>query len=137
MAGPGGECYAPAQQPWRGACAARGRALARDPGGAARDYPPIDAAGFLDFARSLPTPVLYDAIHDAAPITSIFGYRRTENVRRYYEKLPLFLEGLITLGMRSARSIPSTNRALPLPRLVPAHWTRVCVSSADCARLAT
>jgi 2-polyprenyl-6-methoxyphenol hydroxylase-like FAD-dependent oxidoreductase len=66
--------------------------------GATRDYPPIDAGGFLDFARSLPTPVLYDAIHDAAPITSIFGYRRTENVRRYYEKLPRFLEGLITLG---------------------------------------
>jgi 2-polyprenyl-6-methoxyphenol hydroxylase-like FAD-dependent oxidoreductase len=66
--------------------------------GAARDYPPTDAAGFLDFARSLPTPVLYEAIHDAAPITSIFGYRRTENVRRYYEKLPRILEGFITLG---------------------------------------
>ena len=66
--------------------------------GAARDYPPTDAAGFLDFARSLPTPVVYEAIQDASPITSIFGYRRTENVRRYYEKLPRFLEGLITLG---------------------------------------
>ena len=59
--------------------------------------PPM-TAGFLDFARSLPTPVLYEAIQDASPVTSIFGYRRTENVRRYYEKLPRFLEGLITLG---------------------------------------
>jgi 2-polyprenyl-6-methoxyphenol hydroxylase-like FAD-dependent oxidoreductase len=66
--------------------------------GAARDYPPTDAAGFLDFARSLPTPVVYKAIQDASPLTSIFGYRRTENVRRYYEKLPRFLDGLITLG---------------------------------------
>ena len=66
--------------------------------GAARDYPPTDAAGFLDFARSLPTPVVYEAIQDASAVTSIFGYRRTENVRRYYEQLPRFLEGLITLG---------------------------------------
>jgi len=66
--------------------------------GAARDYPPTDETGFVDFARSLPTPVLYEAIQDASPVTSIFGYRRTENVRRYYEKLPRFLEGLVTLG---------------------------------------
>jgi 2-polyprenyl-6-methoxyphenol hydroxylase-like FAD-dependent oxidoreductase len=66
--------------------------------GAARDYPPTDETGFVDFARSLPTPVLYEAIQDALPVTSIFGYRRTENVRRYYEKLPRYLEGLVTLG---------------------------------------
>jgi 2-polyprenyl-6-methoxyphenol hydroxylase-like FAD-dependent oxidoreductase len=66
--------------------------------GAARDYPPIDEAGFLEFVRSLPTPVLYEAIQDASAVTSISGYRRTENIRRYYEQLPRFLEGLITLG---------------------------------------
>jgi 2-polyprenyl-6-methoxyphenol hydroxylase-like FAD-dependent oxidoreductase len=66
--------------------------------GAARDYPPTDEAGFLNFARSLPIPVLYEAIQDASAVTSISGYRRTENVRRYYEQLPRFLEGLITLG---------------------------------------
>jgi hypothetical protein len=41
---------------------------------------------------------VYEAIQDASAVTSIFGYRRTENVRRYYEKLPRYLEGLITLG---------------------------------------
>jgi len=52
--------------------------------GAARDYPPTDEAAFLDFARSLPTPVLYQTIKDARPLTDITAYRRTENLRRHY-----------------------------------------------------
>jgi 2-polyprenyl-6-methoxyphenol hydroxylase-like FAD-dependent oxidoreductase len=66
--------------------------------GAARDYPPTDEAGFLDFARSLPTQLLYESIQDAHPLTDIAGYRRTENLRRHYEALPRFLEGFVSIG---------------------------------------
>jgi 2-polyprenyl-6-methoxyphenol hydroxylase-like FAD-dependent oxidoreductase len=66
--------------------------------GAARDYPPTDEAGFLDFARSLPAPLLYQTIKEARRLTDIVGYRRTENLRRYYERLPRFLEGFMSLG---------------------------------------
>ncbi|MGH2583567.1 MAG: NAD(P)/FAD-dependent oxidoreductase [Dehalococcoidia bacterium] len=55
--------------------------------GAGRDYPPTDEAAFLDFARSLRTPLLYEAIKDAEPLTGISGYQRTENQRRHYERL--------------------------------------------------
>jgi hypothetical protein len=36
--------------------------------GAGRDYPPTDERGFLEFARSLRTPALYEAIKDARPL---------------------------------------------------------------------
>jgi hypothetical protein len=44
-------------------------------GGGGRDYPPVDEAGFLDFARSLPSSMFYDMIKDAEPLTPIYAYR--------------------------------------------------------------
>ncbi len=66
--------------------------------GLGRDYPPTDDEGFLAFARSLRSPSLYEAIKDATPLTPIHGYRRTENQRRYFERLPRWPEGFIVLG---------------------------------------
>jgi 2-polyprenyl-6-methoxyphenol hydroxylase-like FAD-dependent oxidoreductase len=66
--------------------------------GAARDYPPTDPEGFLEFARSLPSPLLYDTIKEARSLTNVVGYRRTENLRRHFEKLPRYLDGLVSLG---------------------------------------
>ncbi len=66
--------------------------------GGDRDYPPADEAGFLEFARTLPTPLIYDAIKDAKPLTSISSYRGTENCLRHYESLPRYPENLIIVG---------------------------------------
>lgn len=55
--------------------------------GAGRDYPPTDETGFLDFARGLRTPLLYEAIKDAEPLSGIHGYQQTQNQRRYYERM--------------------------------------------------
>lgn len=66
--------------------------------GIAGDYPPTDEAGFLAFARSLPTPQIYQAIKDAKPLSEPFGFRRTENRMRRYDKLPQFLEGFLVIG---------------------------------------
>ncbi|MBK8901959.1 MAG: 2-polyprenyl-6-methoxyphenol hydroxylase-like oxidoreductase [Anaerolineaceae bacterium] len=66
--------------------------------GIAGDYPPTDEAGFLAFARSLPTPRFYEAIKDATPLTEPFGFRRTENRVRLYDKLPRYLEGFLVTG---------------------------------------
>ncbi|WP_445633873.1 NAD(P)/FAD-dependent oxidoreductase [Nostoc sp. DSM 114161] len=66
--------------------------------GVNRDYPPTDEAGFLDFAQSLRSPILYQAIKDAQPISPIYGYKRTENHLRHYEKLSRLPEGLIMVG---------------------------------------
>jgi len=66
--------------------------------GLGRDYPPTDEEGFLAFARSLPSPRLYEAIKNAEPLTPPYGYRRNENRLRHYERLPGYLEGFVALG---------------------------------------
>jgi 2-polyprenyl-6-methoxyphenol hydroxylase-like FAD-dependent oxidoreductase len=62
------------------------------------DYPPTDVDGFMDFARSLPTPRIYEAIRDARPLSAPQGYRRTENRVRRYDQLPHYLEGFFVIG---------------------------------------
>lgn len=66
--------------------------------GIAGDYPPTDPDGYLAFARSLPTQRLYHAIKDAKPLSAPFGFRRTENRVRRYDKLPCYLEGFLVCG---------------------------------------
>ena len=66
--------------------------------GVGGDYPPTDEEGFMDFARSLRTPMLYEAIKDAEPISGISGYRDTENRRRHYEKLSRQPENFLVSG---------------------------------------
>ncbi|HLZ26740.1 MAG TPA: FAD-dependent monooxygenase [Chloroflexota bacterium] len=62
------------------------------------DYPPTDDEGFLEFARSLRTPILYEAIKNARPLTPIAGYRRTENRLRHYDELQRWPDRLVVLG---------------------------------------
>jgi 2-polyprenyl-6-methoxyphenol hydroxylase-like FAD-dependent oxidoreductase len=66
--------------------------------GIAGDYPPTDEAGFLEFARSLASPEIYEAIRSAEPLSRIAGYRKNENRVRRFENLPRYLEGLLVLG---------------------------------------
>jgi 2-polyprenyl-6-methoxyphenol hydroxylase-like FAD-dependent oxidoreductase len=61
-------------------------------------YPPDDASGFLAFARALHTPKLYDLINDAERVADITAYRFPTSVRRHYERLTTFPEGLVVLG---------------------------------------
>lgn len=62
------------------------------------DHPPTDEAGFLEFARSLPSPEYYEAIKDAEPLTAPYGYQRAANRLRKYDQLPRYLEGMLAIG---------------------------------------
>jgi 2-polyprenyl-6-methoxyphenol hydroxylase-like FAD-dependent oxidoreductase len=61
-------------------------------------YPPTDDVGFLDFARSLRSPALYEAIAEAEPLTPIAGQRATENRLRHYDRLGRFPAGVVVMG---------------------------------------
>jgi 2-polyprenyl-6-methoxyphenol hydroxylase-like FAD-dependent oxidoreductase len=67
-------------------------------GGVAKDYPPSGEDGFLAFARSLRSPLIYDAIKDAEPLTPITATRSTANVWRRYERLPRWPDRFVALG---------------------------------------
>jgi 2-polyprenyl-6-methoxyphenol hydroxylase-like FAD-dependent oxidoreductase len=67
-------------------------------GGAGKDYAPSDEAGFLAFARSLPSQALYEAIREATPLSPIATYRATENRIRHYERLARWPEGFAVTG---------------------------------------
>ena len=62
------------------------------------DSLPTDQASFLEFARSLQSPLLYEAIKNASALSPVQTYRRIENRRRHYEKLSRLPEGLMALG---------------------------------------
>lgn len=66
--------------------------------GIGKDYPPTDEAEFLEFARTLRSSEIYETIKNAKPLSPIYGYRRTENRFRHYEKLKRFPENLIVMG---------------------------------------
>lgn len=66
--------------------------------GCGGQYPPTDHASFLEFARNLRFPDIYEAIKDAEPLGPIYGYRNTSNQLRHYHQLVRFPEGLVVLG---------------------------------------
>ncbi len=56
-------------------------------GGGDSDYPPTDEPGFMEFARSLASPLVYETIQNAEPISPIYGHRATENRMRHYDRM--------------------------------------------------
>ncbi len=61
-------------------------------------YPPGDEEGFLQWARDLPDPSIYEALRIARPLTPIRTYRTPENQLRHFERLQRWPEGQIVTG---------------------------------------
>jgi 2-polyprenyl-6-methoxyphenol hydroxylase-like FAD-dependent oxidoreductase len=66
-------------------------------GGGDRQYPPTDEAGFLEFARTLRSPFIYDAIRSAEPCSPVYATRSTENRQLHFETIRM-PEGFVVTG---------------------------------------
>ena len=67
-------------------------------GGWAGHHAPTDEQGFLEFARTLPTPDVYDVIRRAEPLTAPALFKFPSNLRRHYEKMTRFPERYLAFG---------------------------------------
>lgn len=67
-------------------------------GGYNGDFAPLDPEGFLEFARNMPTPEIYEHIKDAEPLTDPVPYRFPASQRRHYQRLTRFPEGYMVFG---------------------------------------
>jgi 2-polyprenyl-6-methoxyphenol hydroxylase-like FAD-dependent oxidoreductase len=67
-------------------------------GGQCGDHPPTDEVGFMEFARSLPTPEVYHLISRAEPLSAIMPHKFPASLRHHYEKLARFPAGFLVMG---------------------------------------
>jgi flavin-dependent dehydrogenase len=70
------------------------------------ETPPHDEAGFLEYARGLSQPDIYQALQGAQPLSDIKTYHMPEETRRHYDKLRRFPDGVIALGDAVCRFDP-------------------------------
>ncbi len=70
------------------------------------EWPPGEGRKFLDYAQSLRTSTIYNAIKEAKPLRDVVRFGFTESLWRHFERLDSFPRGLLPIGDAFCRFNP-------------------------------
>jgi 2-polyprenyl-6-methoxyphenol hydroxylase-like FAD-dependent oxidoreductase len=62
------------------------------------EHPKADDEGFIAFSRTLPRADIHELIKDAQPLTPPVIHKFPSDLRRHFEGMPRYLEGLLVIG---------------------------------------
>lgn len=74
--------------------------------------PPRDHAGFVGFARTLANPALAELLEDSEPLSETQTMRVASSIRRHYDKIREFPEGLLVCGDALASFNPTFGQGI-------------------------
>ena len=100
------------------------------------DQPPLDEAGFLAFARSLPAPEVGELLQRAEPLGPIRPFAFAANQRVHHERMTTRPAGLLAIGDALASFSPVYGQGMSVAAL-QALALRACLSHRESATLQT
>ncbi|GGV31294.1 hypothetical protein GCM10010182_63410 [Actinomadura cremea] len=95
-------------------------------GGFAGAAPPTDEAGFLQWARDLPDPTVYECIRIARPLTPIRGQRTLTNRLRHFERLTRWPSGFVATADAVCAFNPVYGRGMTVAATDALVWASAC-----------
>jgi len=95
------------------------------------DYPPDDPREFIEFARTLRTPTIFEAIKDAAMVGGIHRFAFPSSIRRRFEALKEFPGGLLIVGDAICRFNPAMGQGMTVVAQEVGVLKRVLEERAD------